>query len=208
MCPCLTSGATAEERLRCGYARALRFAFVLAVLAHLVLFMTVPGVRVTPYELPPGPVIETIAIPDEWIPPPPVEALRRPVPLLFTPADGASDESTIGPTAPARSEILEPPPPREKPYREVFDRPPVVVREVRPVYPELARLSELEGTVFVQIGVDESGNVAWAEIVRGVPGLNDAALEAVRQWKFTPARQGDLPVRVKIVVPIRFVLRG
>jgi protein TonB len=207
MCPCLTTGATAEQQFRCGYGRALGLAFLAAVLAHVALFLTAPGVKVAPYRLPPSPVIETIAIPDCRVPPPPVEAPRRPTPLLFTPADGANDESTIGPTAPAGSGALEPPPLRAAPYREVFDSPPVVVREVRPVYPELARQSELEGTVFVRIGVDASGDVAWAEIVRGVPGLNEAALEAVRQWKFTPARQGDLPVRVKIVVPIRFVLR-
>jgi protein TonB len=207
VCPCLTTEATAEQQFRSGYPRALRLAFLLAVFVHVVLFVAVPGIEVAPYRLPPRPVIDTIAVPDYLVPPPPVEAPRRPMPLLFAPVEGGSEESTIGPTALALSEVLEPPPLREAPYREVFDSPPVVVTQVRPVYPELARQSELEGTVFVRIGVDEFGDVAWAEIVRGVPGLNEAALEAVRAWKFTPARQGDLPVRVRIVVPIRFVLR-
>lgn len=207
MCPCLTIEATAEQRFRSGYPRALRLAFLLAAFVHVVLFVAVPKIEVAPYRLPPGPVIETVRIPDIRIPPPPAEAPRRPMPLLFAPVDGVSDEATIGSTEPSLSEIIEPPPLREAPYREVFDSPPVVVTQVLPVYPELARQSELEGTVFVRIGVDESGDVAWAEIVRGVPGLSEAALAAVKMWKFEPARQGDLPVRVRIVVPIRFTLR-
>jgi protein TonB len=207
MCPCLTNEATAEQRFRSGYPRALRLAFLLAAFIHVVLFLAVPKIEVAPYKLPPGPVIEAVTIPDFRIPPPPREEPRRPMPLQYAPVEGVSDEETIGPTALEFSEIIEPPPPRPAPYTDIFDSPPVVVTKVLPVYPELARLSELEGTVFVRIGVDEFGDVAWAEIARGVPGLDQAALEAVRMWKFEPARQGDLPVRVRIVVPIRFVLR-
>lgn len=207
MCPCLTIEATAEQRFRSGYPRALRLAFVLAASFHVVLFLAVPKIEVAPYRLPPAPVIETVAVPDVRIPPPPSEEPRRPVPLQFVPVGGVGDEETIGPTVLVHSEIIEPPPLPPAPYVEIFDSPPLVVEQVLPAYPELARQSELEGTVLVRIGVDEFGNVAWAEIVQGVPGLEEAALEAVRKWKFEPARQGDLPIRVKIVVPIRFVLR-
>jgi protein TonB len=208
MCPCLTAEVTAEQRFRSGYPRALRSALVLAASVHVILFLAVPKIKVAPYRLPPGPVIELAEVPRYRIPTPPRELPRRSIPLEFAPVEGVSDEETIGTTALEPSEIIEPPPLRPVPYTDVFDSPPIVVSQVLPVYPELARQSELEGTVFVRIGVDESGGVAWAEIVRGVPGLNEAALEAVRKWKFEPARQGDLPVRVRIVVPIRFALRG
>jgi protein TonB len=207
MRPCLTTEATAEQRLRSAYPQALRLAFLLAALIHIVLFLVVPKIEVAPYRLPPAPVIQAVGLPEFRVPPPPREVPRRPIPLEAVPADGVSDEHTIDSTVPALFERVEPPPPREEPYREIFDSPPVVVTQVRPVYPELARLSELEGTVFVRIGVDEHGAVAWAEIVRGIPGLNEAALAAVREWVFQPARQGDMPVRVQVVVPIRFVLR-
>ncbi len=207
MCPCLTTEATAEQRFRGGYPRALRLALLLAALIHAVLFLAVPKIEVAPYRLPPGPAIEPVRLPEFRVPLPPREVPRRSMSLQIAPVEGVSDEQTIDSTELPLS-IIEPPPLREMPYGEVFDSPPVVVIQVRPAYPELARQSELEGTVFVRIGVDEFGDVAWAEIVQGVPGLNEAALEAVRTWKFEPARQGDLSVRVRIVVPIRFVLRG
>jgi len=207
MCPCLTSEATAEQRFRSAYPRALGHALLWAAAIHVVLFVAVPKIEVAPYRLPPGPIVEPVRLPDLRVPPPPGPTPRRSVPLAIAPVDGVSTEETIDSTVPALSEILEPPPLKEVPYRRVFDLPPVVVTQILPVYPEIARQSELEGTVFVEIGVDELGNVAWAEIVRGVPGLNEAALDAVKAWKFEPARQGDLAVRVRVVVPIRFVLR-
>lgn len=207
MCPCLMREATAEQRFRSGYPRAIGHALLWAAAIHVVLFVAVPRIEVAPYRLPSGPLVEPVRLPDFRVPPPPEPVPRRSVPLEIAPIDGASTEETIDSTVPAPSEILEPPP-SEAPYRPIFDVPPVVVTQIRPVYPEIARQSELEGTVFVEIGVDEFGSVAWAEIVRGVPGLNEAALEAVRAWKFEPARQGDLPVRVRIVVPIRFTLRN
>lgn len=208
MCPCLTTGATAEQKLRAGYSRALWQAFLAAALIHIVLFLVVPNIEVAPYRLPVAPAVETVRVPGFRMEPPPKEVPRRRVSIEVVPADGVSDEETIDSTELAVHEIIEPPPLRESPFTEVFDSPPVVVTQVRPIYPELARQSELEGMVFVRIGVDEFGDVAWAEIERGVPGLNEAALAAVGAWKFEPARQGDSAVRVQIVVPIRFVLRG
>jgi protein TonB len=208
MCPCLTTEATAEQKFRSGYPHALGSAFLVAALVHVVLFLAVPSIEVAPYRLPPGPVIETVKIPDYRVPPPPSEAPRRPVPLQFAPVEGVSDEATIGSTEPSLFRAVEPPQLRERAYRRAYDSPPVPITQARPVYPELARRSELEGVVFVRIGIDELGDVAWAEIVQGVPGLNEAALEAARTWKFKPARQGDMPVRVQVVCPIRFVLRN
>ena len=90
----------------------------------------------------------------------------------------------------------------------VFDEPPVVIRQVPPVYPDLARQAELEGRVIVRIGIDERGNVVEATILQGIDGLNQAAIEAAYKWKFRPAKQRDVAVPVRIVVPIRFVLKG
>ena len=79
---------------------------------------------------------------------------------------------------------------------------------VKPVYPELAVQSELEGTVGLRIGVDEFGNVVEAQVVQSVPGLDAAAVDAVMQWKFKPAKQRDVAVPVRIFVPVRFTLTG
>ena len=89
-----------------------------------------------------------------------------------------------------------------------FDEPPLVVAQVPPVYPDMARMAELEGVVMVQIGIDERGNVVEATVVSGIDGLNQAAIGAVYKWKFRPAKQRGIPVPVRIVMPIRFVLSG
>jgi protein TonB len=89
-----------------------------------------------------------------------------------------------------------------------FDEPPQVIFQTPPDYPNMARMAELEGVVMVQIGVDESGNVIEAAVVQGIDGLNESAIDAVMKWKFRPARQKGVPVPARIVVPIRFTLRG
>jgi len=90
----------------------------------------------------------------------------------------------------------------------VFDEPPLVIEHVPPVYPDMARMAELEGKVVVQIGIDERGNVVEATVLQGIDGLNQAAIEAVYKWKFRPAKQRGVHVPVRIVVPILFHLRG
>ncbi|MCK4513107.1 energy transducer TonB, partial [bacterium] len=89
-----------------------------------------------------------------------------------------------------------------------YDEAPVVIKQVLPVYPDMARDAELEGVVRVLIGIDEFGNVVEAQVIGSVPGLDRAALDAVYQWKFKPAKQRDVAVPVRISVPIRFTLTG
>jgi protein TonB len=72
----------------------------------------------------------------------------------------------------------------------------------------MARQSETEGVVVLLVGVDEFGNVIEASVAQSVPGLDQAAIDAVMKWKFKPAKQRDVPVPVRISLPIRFTLRG
>ena len=89
-----------------------------------------------------------------------------------------------------------------------FDEPPQAIVQVPPEYPEAARKAGLEGVVMVQISLDEFGNVEEATVVRGIGGLNQAAIDAAINWKFKPAKCRDIPVRVRIVIPVRFKLAG
>lgn len=74
-------------------------------------------------------------------------------------------------------------------------------------YPELARRAGVEGTVFVLAFVDEEGIVRRTEIARGIgAGCDEAAAEAVMQARFTPGKQRGQPVRVRVMVPVRFSL--
>lgn len=88
------------------------------------------------------------------------------------------------------------------------EKQPAVVRRVDPVYPELPRRAGVEGTVHVNMWVTKEGRVKQAVVVRSSsPMLDDAALEAARQWVFTPAVMNGGPVAVWVTVPFRFRLR-
>ena len=77
-----------------------------------------------------------------------------------------------------------------------------------PPYPELAKQMKQEGLVVLTVDVNREGkptNVA-IEQSSNYPMLDQAALKAVRRWRFQPGRIGDLPIDSKVVVPIRFRL--
>lgn len=76
------------------------------------------------------------------------------------------------------------------------------------LYPELAKRAGIEGRVFVLAFIDETGNVADAKVIRGIgAGCDEAALEAVKQTKFTPGRHQGQQIKVQITVPINFKLQ-
>ena len=75
---------------------------------------------------------------------------------------------------------------------------------VRGAYPDIARQAGVEGTVVVQALVGTDGRVRDTRVVRSIPLLNGAALEAVRQWRFKPASTGGRPVAAWVSVPMSF----
>jgi periplasmic protein TonB len=94
------------------------------------------------------------------------------------------------------------------PYTTVA-HPPVPLTRVLPEYPRLARARGLEGEVVLRAIVDSDGTVERdIEVLQSVPLLNEAAIAALRHWRFEPGRDaGNRPVRVVIQVPLRFRLR-
>ncbi len=88
------------------------------------------------------------------------------------------------------------------------DELPSVAQRVLPVYPELARDAGVEGTVLVQALVGKDGRVKDVRVQPGhsIPLLDDAALDAVKRWVFTPALQNGHPVPVWVRVPVIFRL--
>jgi len=84
---------------------------------------------------------------------------------------------------------------------------PKRVEDVRPTFPEAAQAAGLTGVVIAEIVVDETGQVANAHLVQQIPLLEDAALAAVRQWKFNPAIVDGRPVPVRMTVSVNFTLK-
>ncbi len=86
--------------------------------------------------------------------------------------------------------------------------PPRLITEVKPSYPEDARLRRLEGEVDMEIVVRRDGSVGDVRILKGLSAtLNERAGQAVRQWRFSPARRQGVPVDVIVEVAVEFRMR-
>ena len=86
-------------------------------------------------------------------------------------------------------------------------QPPKLVKEVAPVYPEVARLAEVQGVVILSVKTDETGKVADTMVLRSIPLLDQAAIDAVRQWVYEPFLQDGKPVPIVFTVTVRFQLK-
>ena len=84
---------------------------------------------------------------------------------------------------------------------------PVKVAGVSPVYPVIAQGARVEGVVILEAVIDAQGRVASATVLRSIPLLDQAAVDAVRQWRFTPARLNGEAVPVVMTVTVHFTLR-
>jgi protein TonB len=76
-----------------------------------------------------------------------------------------------------------------------------------PAYPPIAKAARAQGTVVVQITVDESGRVISASAISGNPLLQQAAVAAVRNWRFSPTMLSGQPVKVTGTVTVNFTLQ-
>ncbi len=83
---------------------------------------------------------------------------------------------------------------------------PKKTKHVQPTYPQEALAQGVRGIVILDIVVDTQGKVESTSVVRSVPGLDEAAIAAARQWEYEPTKVSDKPVRVRITVPITFAL--
>lgn len=96
----------------------------------------------------------------------------------------------------------------EVPIRPGGDiREPRKVFDVTPVYPAIARAARVDGTVIIEATIARDGSVRDARLLRSTPMLDQAALDAVRQWRYTPSRLNGVPVEVLVTVTVRFTVR-
>jgi TonB family protein len=83
-------------------------------------------------------------------------------------------------------------------------KPPVKIKDVQPVYPQIARTAKVSGVVIIEATIDADGKVADAKVLRSVPLLDQAALDAVKQWEYQPSMQNGKPVPVVMTVTVNF----
>jgi protein TonB len=169
--------------------------------------------------------------PPEVAPPPPRGAVRTPVPStvptsapptiepepLATPhyAPPGSDPTagfppgTVGEIGVSPPSVLMPPVVQKTGPVRVADLPvaPRKTVDARPVYPDIARLARVQGTVVMEAVLDPTGRVTQLRVIRSVPMLDQAAMDAVRQWRYTPSTYGGQAVSVLMTITIRFTLQ-
>jgi protein TonB len=97
-------------------------------------------------------------------------------------------------------------PPSPGDYVYVEELPESIERQA-PKYPYKAREAGVGGTVMVQALIGRDGEVARTAIVESIPLLDQAAVQAVEQWRFRPARSNGKPVAIWVAVPVKFTLR-
>ncbi|HYN07115.1 MAG TPA: energy transducer TonB [Vicinamibacterales bacterium] len=83
---------------------------------------------------------------------------------------------------------------------------PKKIKHVAPIYPDIAQASKVQGVVILELVVDQTGAVADARVLRSVALLDQAALDAVMQWQFTPTLLNGNPVSVLMTVTVNFSL--
>lgn len=95
-------------------------------------------------------------------------------------------------------------------FAEVMPEPvgglPSIYKKIS--YPAIAKSAGLEGKVYVLIFIDEQGGVDDVKVVKGLGGgCEEAAISAIKSTKFTPGKNGGVPVKVKLSLPIQFKLK-
>jgi periplasmic protein TonB len=85
-------------------------------------------------------------------------------------------------------------------------RPPKAILQVHPDYPPLAKQARVQGQVQIDAILDEQGNVVDMKVVSGPPLLYQAALEALKKWKYEPTYLNDRPIAIELIVTITFQL--
>jgi protein TonB len=86
-------------------------------------------------------------------------------------------------------------------------RPPQKLVDVKPAYPEDARAAKIEGVVILGIVIGEDGSVIDTAVLRSIPALDGAAIDAVSQWVFEPTLLNGEPVEIEMTVTVNFTLQ-
>ena len=141
------------------------------------------------------------------------ETVREPA--VFTPGvdariglDGGTGAIGVG----TMERVVPPPPLPATPTQPIrlhagIQAPRKIV-DVAPIYPSLARMAHVEGVVILEAVIDARGNVESVRVLRSIPQLDQAAADAVRQWRFTPARLNTETVPVVMTVTVNFTLQN
>ena len=83
---------------------------------------------------------------------------------------------------------------------------PTRVKNVNPIYPPIAMSARVQGVVILEVRIEPDGRVCEARVLRSIPLLDQAALDAVLQWEFKPTLLNGAPVLVLVTTTVNFTL--
>jgi periplasmic protein TonB len=83
---------------------------------------------------------------------------------------------------------------------------PKKLRNVAPSYPDIAKQARVQGVVILECTISPQGKVSDVKVLRGIPLLDQAAIDAVKQWVYTPTLLNGVPVPVIMTVTVNFKL--
>ena len=207
-------------KVHANYRKNLEFAFIISLAVLMALFLGWKRMEVS------EPILKKAAVAFDVYQdiPQTVQQNRAPAPSRPTVPIASEDEAipedeTIEFTDIDFEEVPPPPPPPQEEIDESipvfvpFDEPPTPIGGIAAiqqnlVYPEVARLAGVQGTVLLHLQIDEKGIVKNVRVINslGIKDMDQAAINAVRAVQWKPARQRDLPIMVWYSVPIRFAL--
>jgi protein TonB len=127
------------------------------------------------------------------------------------PAKVGEDVAPPPPPPPPPAAVVPPPPPprvaEAAPIRIGGDvKEPKHVRIVSPVYPKIASLAHVHGTVVLEATLSAAGAVEEIRVISGHPLLVQAAIDAVKQWRYEPTLLNGRPVPVILTATVKFEL--
>ncbi len=207
--------------LRRKYNRFVETSLIISLVALIAAFMYIPAPEDKVVITEKGPELITVYTPPTAIKP---EVPARPVlPADFIESieeiDGP-EEVTI-PTTEDIKPITEIKPPVIEKNDNYEDAPFYEISEVMPqpvgglksiydnlVYPQMAIKAGIQGQVTVLAFIDEAGNVVNTQLLKTIGGgCDEAAVEAIKKTKFNPGKQRERPVKVRMMIPVKFVLK-
>lgn len=215
--------------LRRNYYRRVRNAFVVATVAHAAVFAMAPSYRPAPAIMRPNPlrllpaggswgrsVVDlanagTALSPESRATTSPLAGILQAPERDIASEQGAPSASGGGgagaaPATAGQGGVLEE---NAAPVYYGYDTAPRALRTFEPAYPMAAKYSGSEGTVVININLDERGNIlrAWVASASAPELLIATALDAAYQFQFSPGLARGVPVRSTVAVPFRFFLK-